>query len=230
MKLTAEQIQKIDKTLNDKGLIYEDIKLEVTDHIASEIENQLENNQSNFTEAFEDVFIKWERLLTPTRNAAWLGIFILAPKTVVDTMVSYSKKQILYILISTFIFGVLIATIISLTQKENISSALNFILTSLFFLICLFTIVCMFLIWKSKNKTTYGRLFLVRSWLAFLFFYQFNIGRKNSFILEINYFWKDNFLMYFVYGFGFFYCFYQVTMALEHFKTVKKYKLFISKL
>jgi hypothetical protein len=228
MKLTNQQITKIDETLVLNGLIYDDIKLEVTDHIASEIENKLQNNQSNFKEVFDEVFDKWERLLTPTSNAGWLGIFILAPKAVVDKMVSYSKKQTVYILISTFIFGALIATFISLTQKENISSALNLVLTSLFFLICLFTIVCVFLIRKSKHKTTYGRLFLVRSWLAFLFFYQFNIGRKNSFLLEINYFWKDNFLMYFVYGFGFFYCFYQVTMALEHFKTVKKYKLSIS--
>lgn len=230
MKLTTEQIAKIDKTLVLNGLIYEDIKLELTDHIASEIENQLENNQSNFKEVFDEVFNKWEKLLAPTSNAAWLGIFILAPKAVVDKMVSYSKKQTAYILITAFIFGALIATVISLTQLENISSALNLVLTSLFFLICLVTIVCVFLIWKSKYKTTYGRLFLVRNWLAFLFFYQFNIGRKNSFILEINYFWKDNFLMYFVYGLGFFYCYYQVTMALEHFKTVKNYKLSISKI
>lgn len=225
MKLTTEQIATIEETLVSKGLIYEDIKLEVTDHIASEIENKLQNNQSNFKEVFDEVLNKWERAIIPTSNATWLGIFILTPKAAIDKMVSYSKKQIINILISTFIFGSLIATIISLSQQENFSSVLNLVLTSLFFLICLVTIAFLIIIWKSKYKTTYGRLFLVRSYVIFLFFYHFNIGRRNSSVLETNYFWKDNFLLYFVYGLGFFYCFYQITMALEHFKTLKKYKL-----
>jgi hypothetical protein len=154
----------------------------------------------------------------------------LAPKAVVNKMVAYSKKQIVYVLISTFVFGTLLATITSLIQNENISLAVNLAIKGLFSLICFATVSCMFLIWKSKNKTTYGRLFLVRSWAVLLLFYQFNFGRRNASILEINYFWKDNFLIYSVYGFGFFYCFYQVTMALEHFKTVKNYKLSISKI
>jgi hypothetical protein len=225
MKLNTQQIAEIDETLVLKGLIYEDIKLEITDHIATEIENRLENNPSNFKDVFEDVFNKWEGLLTPTSNAAWLGIFILAPKAVVNKMVAYSKKQIVYVLSSTFVFGTLMGTITSLIQSENISLAVNLAIKGLFSLICLATMGIMFLIWKSKNKTTYGRLFLVRSWAVLVFFYQFNIGRRNSSILEISYFWKDNFLTYSIYGFGFFYCFYQVTMALEHFKIVKKYKL-----
>ncbi|WP_016988952.1 hypothetical protein [Flavobacterium sp. ACAM 123] len=38
MKLTAPQIAFINETLVLNGLIYDDIKLEVMDHIASEIE------------------------------------------------------------------------------------------------------------------------------------------------------------------------------------------------
>ena len=38
MKLTTEQITQIDETLILNSLKYDDIKLEVTDHIASEIE------------------------------------------------------------------------------------------------------------------------------------------------------------------------------------------------
>ncbi len=38
MKLTTEQITQIEETLVLNGLIYDDIKLEITDHIASEIE------------------------------------------------------------------------------------------------------------------------------------------------------------------------------------------------
>ena len=38
MKLTNQQIALIDETLVLNGLIYDDIKLEIMDHIASEIE------------------------------------------------------------------------------------------------------------------------------------------------------------------------------------------------
>lgn len=38
MKLTNEHITQIDETLILNGLKYDNIKLEVTDHIASEIE------------------------------------------------------------------------------------------------------------------------------------------------------------------------------------------------
>ena len=50
MKLTAEQIAIIDQTLIDKGVVYEEIKLELLDHIVTDIE--LETEESNFEVAF----------------------------------------------------------------------------------------------------------------------------------------------------------------------------------
>ncbi len=41
MKLTTEQIAKIEETLVLNGVVYEDIKIELTDQIASEIENNI---------------------------------------------------------------------------------------------------------------------------------------------------------------------------------------------
>ncbi len=39
MQLTNQQIATIEQTLFSKGLVFDDIKLEVLDHIASEIED-----------------------------------------------------------------------------------------------------------------------------------------------------------------------------------------------
>jgi len=48
MKLSQEQIAKIDETLAGKGLIYHDIKLEIIDHIASDIEVIMDDKEVSF--------------------------------------------------------------------------------------------------------------------------------------------------------------------------------------
>lgn len=60
MKLTAEQIEFINQTLIKKGIKYDDIKIEVTDHIASEIEGEIKTNQKTFREAYDQVFERWK--------------------------------------------------------------------------------------------------------------------------------------------------------------------------
>ena len=60
MKLTTQQIAQIEETLVLYGLVYEDIKLEVTDHIASEIEEKINNETSSFEDAFKEVFNTWK--------------------------------------------------------------------------------------------------------------------------------------------------------------------------
>ena len=59
MKLTNQQITQIDEILVLNGLNYEDLKLEVTDHIASEIEVLMEDNSFSFDENLKAVFEKW---------------------------------------------------------------------------------------------------------------------------------------------------------------------------
>jgi hypothetical protein len=66
MKLTAEQIAQIEETLILNGLIYEDIKLEITDHIASEIEEKISKEKSSFEIVFKEVLEKWKPELQPS--------------------------------------------------------------------------------------------------------------------------------------------------------------------
>ncbi|MFV8345515.1 hypothetical protein [Flavobacterium sp. ZB4P13] len=225
MKLSREEIQIIERTLLDKGVFYEDVKLELIDHIASDIENQLENNKSNFEKAFQTVFNKWDGLLETTSSSFWLGMLFQAPKVVVDKLVSYSKRQAVIVLILALVFGILLATIISDIQQEKFFYTLNLGLTGVFFLMVLATIVSLFLIWKSKVKTTYGRLFLFRGWITFVFFYQCNINGDPLYSFNVNHSLGDNFIICFLFGLEFFYSFYQIKMTLEHFEIVKKHKL-----
>ena len=48
MKLTAEQIECIDQTLVKKGVKFDDLKMEVLDHIASQIEYEMATPKKRF--------------------------------------------------------------------------------------------------------------------------------------------------------------------------------------
>jgi hypothetical protein len=225
MKLTTEQIAKIEETLVINGLVYQDVKLELLDHIASEIEEKMSNEEISFDIVYKAVFEKWKSSLVITSSSAWLGAFFQAPRVVVDKLISYSKRQFVIVLILALVFAILLATIISDIQQEKFFYTLNLGLTGVFFLMVLATIVSLFLIWKSKIKTTYGRLFLFRGWITFVFFYQCNINSDLLHSFNDNNSLGHNFIICFIFGLEFFYSFYQIKMALEHFEIVKKHKL-----
>jgi hypothetical protein len=225
MKLTTEQIATIEETLVLNGVVYDDIKLELLDHIATEIELEISIEEKPFEVVLKEVFEKWKRSLVITSSSAWLGVFFQAPRVVVDKMISYSKRQIVFVLMSTIIFGFFLALIVSNIHQEQTFNALNWGLRGGFLLMVLATIASLFLIWKSKIKTTYGRLFLYRGWLTFLFIFQFNLINGPLRHFNVNNSLWHNFISCFFIGFPFFYSFFQIMMAFEHFKTAKKLKL-----
>jgi hypothetical protein len=225
MKLTIEQIATIEETLVLNGVVYDDIKLELLDHIATEIEHEMDAEQSSFETIFTEVFNKWDDLLETTSSSIWLGMLFKAPKLVVHKLVSYSKKQAFIALMLAFIFSIVLNILIYYTQLQLFLSALRIILTGLFFLMVLITIVSLFLIWKSKFKTMYGRLFLFQGWVKFIFFYQFSISIKPLKRFDDSHSLVNNFISCFFFGFAFFYSFCHISTALRHFKKVIKLKL-----
>ncbi|MFB0909668.1 MAG: hypothetical protein QMA99_01700 [Flavobacterium sp.] len=68
MKLTNQQITTIEETLVLNGVVYDDIKLELLDHIATEIEVLIEGNSLSFEENVQMVFKRWEPQLKPSNS------------------------------------------------------------------------------------------------------------------------------------------------------------------
>ena len=95
MRLSKEQIAQIDATLVENKVVYDDIKLELTDHIASDIEEIMSNEEVPFEVAFKEAFEKWRLQLKPTKSW-WLGDKISGPKIFVEEWVKRSKKELLY--------------------------------------------------------------------------------------------------------------------------------------
>ncbi|MFB0910933.1 MAG: hypothetical protein QMA99_08345, partial [Flavobacterium sp.] len=83
MKLTNQQITTIEQTLVLNGVVYDDIKLELLDHIATEIESIIDESQFSFEENLKKVFAKWKNELTPS-SSFWIRNNKSIPKIVIQ--------------------------------------------------------------------------------------------------------------------------------------------------
>jgi uncharacterized protein YjaZ len=96
MRLTNQQITTIEQTLVLNGVVYDDIKLELLDHIATEIESIIDESQFSFEENLKKVFAKWKNELTPSSS---FGLEITNPKIVIQK----SIKMIQHVFLMSFV-------------------------------------------------------------------------------------------------------------------------------
>lgn len=222
MKLTNEQIAIIDQTLIDKGVVYDEIKLELLDHIVTDIE--LETKETNFDIAFSKAMLKWEKELEEINPSGKFS----TPRIVKEKFSKITKNQCKFSLLAAVIFSILMTTITRLKPEEYVYYNLHLVFYSVNSLICLINIIGMFFIWKLKIKTIYGRFFQVNLGFNVFNFYLIYSGLNKLNNLYRYYNYKSIFLYffdYFIKGLYFFMAVYLVMIALEHFKIIKKYKL-----
>jgi hypothetical protein len=162
MKLTTQQIAKIEETLVLNGLIYDDIKLEVTDHIASEIEAEMEEKEISFETAFKQAFENWEEQLKLSYSL-WTGTKNVAPRIVIEKWESIHRKQNPTIFWFSLFITILIIGILKLLKIENLPETVT--LTTRFFCLTLwiFIVAVRVILWKSTHKTLFGFIFKKRS-------------------------------------------------------------------
>ena len=133
MELTKEQIKKIDLFLEGIGIEYIDIRFEMVDHIATEIENSIDDTTTFFEgKGFQVPFIKcmlsrkkeyFESYKKQKKRALWFNI----KKTLVAVF-KESTKPVNLIVILLFLFA------INLLEKFSIKYTSEVILF-LFFLV-----------------------------------------------------------------------------------------------
>jgi len=183
MKLTTQQIATIDETLVLNGLIYEDIKLEITDHIASEIEVAMNDNNISFKEAFKQVFENWKEQLRPS-SSFWLGRKNIAPKIVIEKWELIHRRQNPAIIQFAF-FITIILGIINVFSTENAPE--NILLATRCFCLALWLFIATIriLMWKSNRKTLYGFIFKKRSRIPLNFLVLIALGLFPSKFIEI---------------------------------------------
>lgn len=168
MKLTVEQIYKIEETLVLNGVVYDDIKIELTDHIASDIEEVMINQGVDFKTALINSFDKWEVQLRPASNAFWTPFWLNGPKLFIDKWVKESKKQSIYwLLLSVFITFTTI-WIIMQSKSNKFLVQLEQGYQILLIVLIVFLFIGRYLVYKSKTKTIFSYMFNVNSVVSVL--------------------------------------------------------------
>lgn len=140
MKLSAEEIDFIETALIEKCNFkdFDDVRMELTDHIATEIEAEMENSKALFDVAFVKVMSRWNPMILPKswsryenvpymvcklwKSLDWKFQFSAIPITLMVSLVAYYGQQngiSLYVfLLPILVLGVL-ANIYLLMRKCN---------------------------------------------------------------------------------------------------------------
>lgn len=153
-KLSKENLQFIDNYLDNSNIIYADIRMEMTDHVASEIETRMrENNEANFYTVFKSYMVE---------NKANL---LLQNKKFINVVVKQNTKLFFNELIAIKTV-ILFVSILLFSHYKLFNLILN---KSLLFAIPLFSMVPIALIYFiGSKKYKYSRFSGVER-LGFMF-------------------------------------------------------------
>ncbi|MCF2876075.1 MULTISPECIES: hypothetical protein [unclassified Tenacibaculum] len=212
MELTDNQIQRISNYLDAKGVKLIDFRIEIFDHIISEIEQKLTSSNSDFDTIFQQVTDNWNKQLN-SNTSFLLGWYYSAPKTVIIKAKSIYKK--LYT--KTLLFISIPLLLVMFLNPDLYKTTLNLINSNGLFISYLFSFVSGFIIYKSRkeiNKTTYN--FLIKTQEVVLFF---------GAVLITMYFFDMNsieLLLLFIFS----NC-YLIVLYTKHLKEKEKYKLLV---
>lgn len=150
MELTNKQIQRINNYLDIKEIKLIDFRIEIFDHIISEIEQKIFNDNLDFETAFKFVIKKWNLELKKT-NSFIFGRFYSAPKIIIDR----AKRIFLKYFLASF-FPIFISFLIIFNKKIFLSNAFGYFT---FFSIVTLLFISLFFVVKiitSKEKTVYS--------------------------------------------------------------------------
>jgi len=167
MKLSKEQIAKIDETLVLNKVVYDDIKLELTDHIASDIEEIMVNQEISFGVALKEAFEKWRLQLKPRAAGFWTPekrrfLFserTVEPKLIMDKLEKISKKNFFNIILLSIIITSLTFALVKMYDSETVLNAFNEVCKSLCLILIALLLSGRILMFKIKGATTFGYLF-----------------------------------------------------------------------
>lgn len=155
MKLTNQQLTIVEETLVLNGVVYDDIKIELIDHIASEIEAEAMIEAKPFEIILKEVFDKWKPQLKPTSHNLLLGYGFLAPKIISDKFADDKKKELFVAGIIVCTLTVLILLIKNKSQSPSILLSIVFVLQMTSVLGALLMASARLFALNSKTKTTY---------------------------------------------------------------------------
>jgi hypothetical protein len=165
MELSKEQIQQVENYLNSKNITYIDLRTEVLDHIVSEIEDKIIENEVTFHHAFAIAKQNWNPKLEEA-TSMFFGVGFSAPKIVIQKAKKVYWKQYVFLLASYFL-PFLLLTYFNF-KIQNPTEYSSFILFKGVTILSFVAFIYMLVFRNYKLKTTYGFVLKSQSLSAFI--------------------------------------------------------------
>ena len=169
MKLEQKQLEVIENYLNWKELVQVDLKNEVLDHMATSIENRMEEDEVAFSMAFKDVVLIWEKELT-NYSSPLIGLLFSGPKMLIYKCV----KELKQIYFRTGVIALFITILFTILSRKYDSTLFLEFSRNLFgyayFLAIGIIVILHFAIRRTKTKSSFSYLFKTQA-VGFAFFY-----------------------------------------------------------
>lgn len=205
MQLNSEQIDLVDRYLEQRNLIFFDLKTELMDHISCEIEEEMTVNDLVFETASVAVFARWESEMKIKKS--WLiGLENSFPKFVVQNLFKKVLFHYCFVLVSIGLVSVLIIKKSIFSLSETLFTIFNISLV----LLGIIYFLMKRKVNQTKVRTTYSfqfEYFYIP--ILLIFFYLF--------VVQGVYF-KIALMLFLVINCPFAFYFY-----FKHFQTIKKF-------
>ena len=158
MELTEQQLQRVEHYLNVKHITYIDLRMEVFDHIVSDIETKMIKENLDFEIVFYKVTDKWNVHLKQT-SSIFFGLGFSAPKIVIQKAKKVYWKQYILLFASYFLpFSLLTHFNFEIQNPTEFNF---FIILKGILILSFVGFIYMLLTKNNKIKTTYG--FILKS-------------------------------------------------------------------
>lgn len=175
MELTKEQIDKVQHFLEVKKFDYLDLKIEVLDHMISEIEILMDKNIT-FDKAFKMVALKWKDDFKMT-SSFYFGIQYSESKIVIKKAIKQFRFYFLLYVVS-YVLPIISLKKSDITFSEDFVNFANGFLMSFILCMLVYVLYIFIKVKQSKVKTTasfvlrtqyFGLIFLIISLLVGVF-------------------------------------------------------------
>ena len=153
MELTNEQLQQVEAYLDKKNFNYIDLKIEILDHMISDIESFV-NKDYSFEEAFKITILKWDKHFENTASF-YFGLMYHEPSILIKNA-SKIFKPFYFLYLTAYFLPIVIFTNFSIVFSKSNTVFLNqlFFATSIICIIYLLYIIINNI--RTKIKTTYS--------------------------------------------------------------------------
>jgi hypothetical protein len=165
MELSQEQQRQVEVYLQNKDFDFIDLKVEVLDHMISDIES-LRTKKYSFEDAYRTTVLKWEKYFKET-SSFYFGFSYSESKIVVKKAIKIFKP-FYFLYIAGYILPVAFLKLVPIKVAEDTADFINGFLVSSAAILLAYLLIIFIKVKQSKVKTTY-RFILKTQYLSVVF-------------------------------------------------------------